>query len=276
MNEKFFLDQVSKRIETIKKSNQEIDFDMIYNIIYDEFIQESKKISTKPKKNQDLIYFFYKIIKKYECFFSFPPILQEPEHYEKDIFIACKKGEQKNVQWLVQNNKAVINEKAEQTQSDQLYYKYDTPLHVAALHGYLSIVQYLIIKAKADIEIKGAAQLTPLHYACEKGNLSIVEFLVSSGANIEAKDSRGRTPLQLGSKKGHLNVDKYLVSKGVDLEARDDEGRTSLHRAARLGHVNVVLYLLSKGADKYARTYSGKTPFDLTPKEYIQIKKILQ
>ena len=65
------------------------------------------------------------------------------------------------------------------------------PLHEAANHGFIEIVQYLLDKG-ALIDDRGGEHcggVTPLHDACCCGNLTVVELLVARGANLYAKDN---------------------------------------------------------------------------------------
>jgi len=62
-------------------------------------------------------------------------------------------------------------------------------LHVAALHGDLRVVEYLV-NQKADINAQsnGYPYGIPLHLAAENGHLSVVEYLFNQKADINAKD----------------------------------------------------------------------------------------
>jgi len=64
------------------------------------------------------------------------------------------------------------------------------PLHEAANHGFVEIVQYLLDKG-ALIDDRGGEHcggVTPLHDACCCGNVTVIELLVTRGANLFAKD----------------------------------------------------------------------------------------
>ena len=65
------------------------------------------------------------------------------------------------------------------------------PLHEAANHGFVDIVQCLLDKG-ALIDDRGGEHcggVTPLHDACSCGNIAVVELLVARGANLFAKDN---------------------------------------------------------------------------------------
>ena len=64
------------------------------------------------------------------------------------------------------------------------------PLHEAANHGYVEIVEYLLDKG-ATINDRGGDDcdgITPLHDAAANGKVDVVRLLVTRGANVHAKD----------------------------------------------------------------------------------------
>ena len=63
-----------------------------------------------------------------------------------------------------------------------------TPLHLAAINGHLSVVEYLV-NQKADINTKDKEYRTPLHYGAQNGHLSVVEYLVNHKADINEKNN---------------------------------------------------------------------------------------
>ena len=72
-----------------------------------------------------------------------------------------------------------------------------TPLHLAASHGHLSVVEYLV-NQKADINAINNDDWSPLHYAAINGHLNVVEYLVNQKANIKAKDNNVNFSILIG------------------------------------------------------------------------------
>ncbi|KAF3782618.1 putative E3 ubiquitin-protein ligase [Nymphaea thermarum] len=79
-----------------------------------------------------------------------------------------------------------------------------TALHMAALHGHVECVQFLLdlgasvskvtVEDGTTIDLIGAGS-TPLHYAACGGNAQCCQVLVSRGASLTAENANGWTPL---------------------------------------------------------------------------------
>lgn len=63
----------------------------------------------------------------------------------------------------------------------------DTFLHVAAKSGYARVVDYILEKAPAAVDINAlsAGGLTPLAYACRSGHCEIIVRLIGLGAEVD-------------------------------------------------------------------------------------------
>jgi ankyrin repeat protein len=70
-----------------------------------------------------------------------------------------------------------------------------TPLHVAAIYGYSSVVRVLF-KYGANVNAPAKNGTTPLHVAAICGNSSVVEVLLECGADVNVQAKNGTTPLQ--------------------------------------------------------------------------------
>jgi len=69
---------------------------------------------------------------------------------------------------------------------------------------------------------RGAAPFgrTTLHLAAMKGYLPIVQMLLEKGMDINARDNYGWTPLHLAAERGQQAVVKALLERGADVYAR--------------------------------------------------------
>lgn len=139
-----------------------------------------------------------------------------------------------------------------------------TPLHIAALKGYLDIVIYLVEEEDANIDAKNKDGSTPLHFASCTEHLDIVKYLSKKkGANIETKGKFGFTSLLFAVFQNQLKTVKYLVEEqNANIEATDEIGNLPLHFAASEGYFDIVKYLIDKkNAYIEAKNKRKFTPF---------------
>ena len=95
---------------------------------------------------------------------------------------------------------------------------FGTWLHVAAKHGQMEIVKYLLdigmdVNAKGDL--LGGNALTSAAFG---GNLEIVKFLYCQGAELDVSRSESN-PLFCAIPDGHVEIAKFLIDAGIDLSA---------------------------------------------------------
>ena len=137
--------------------------------------------------------------------------------------------------------------------SCQMNLEEDTPLHVAALHGSVSLVKYLLsLNTKLPPDILLAASES-IQYS-DKAEL--IRYLVQEGATVSAVTTEGDTPIHLLLEERHgisdeeydrLECVKILTGAGCNPHIRNGAGETSLHVAARYGSKAILEFLLSQG-----------------------------
>lgn len=64
----------------------------------------------------------------------------------------------------------------------------DTPLLCGCWHGYRRVVECLA-QARCHLQVANKEGETALHVAAVRGNFSIVQFLVENGVNLNATDN---------------------------------------------------------------------------------------
>ena len=134
-----------------------------------------------------------------------------------------------------------------------------TPLHVAAGKGHLSICGFIIknVANKNPECIKGK---TPLHCAAENGHLSVCHLLIKNSEDKNPKDIAGMTPLHWAATHGHLQVCKLIMKKVTNKNPTDNVGFTPLHSAAMCGHFSICKFFIEKLDDNSPEDFMGRTP----------------
>jgi len=131
----------------------------------------------------------------------------------------------------------------------------DTPfgtwLHMAAAHGKMHIVQWLVSHGM-DVNVRGATiEGRPLDEAASNAHVDIVKFLIHSGATLDVSDSV-RNPLFSaivgGLSDSHTAVAKLLIEAGIDTTIRypNLNNMDALEYATEWGRSNIVALLKAK------------------------------
>ena len=137
------------------------------------------------------------------------------------------------------------------------------PLHVAAEHGCLEVVEFLISK-NCDVDAGDNAGVKPLHLAAIGNHIEVAKALFAAGANPNLDDKIGDTPLHWAATKGHVGMLELLILKRAKVDAVNKAGWTPLLRAAYNGREEAVGVLVKYGAKLVARTpKEGNTPLHL-------------
>ncbi|XP_076231273.1 uncharacterized protein LOC143177275 isoform X3 [Calliopsis andreniformis] len=133
-----------------------------------------------------------------------------------------------------------------------------TPLNLAARHGYADVVRVLLA-AGACADHADCDGWTALRAAAWGGHTQVVEMLLKHGALVDCADWDQRTALRAAAWGGHEDIVKALLQHGADVNRTDDEGRTALIAAAYMGHSEIVEHLLDFGAEINHADSDGRT-----------------
>ncbi|XP_014207713.1 ankyrin-3-like [Copidosoma floridanum] len=128
----------------------------------------------------------------------------------------------------------------------------ESPLHIAAYHGSLDVLELLLSQRDLDVNQVDCSGNTVLHSATAclpvvNDNTRVLEALINAGANVNAANNEGWTPLLYARK---LNEVKLLLDRGANVNATSNSGQTALHQAV-VNHagVEVIRGLLVAGCD---------------------------
>lgn len=134
---------------------------------------------------------------------------------------------------------------------DDVNFRKDTALHIAAAKRILGILELLLTHAHRSPGLKNEELETPLSIAAAGGAEQIVAQLLAKSSEVEiinSKDIFGQTALHLAAKCGSVGiVEQLLLLKGIESMHLDTDRFLPVHRAAANGHAEIVSLLLGTG-----------------------------
>lgn len=158
-----------------------------------------------------------------------------------------------------------------------------TPLHLAAKHGQVELVQALLTRG-ADVHARRVDGRTPLMCAARRvrsENSEIAEVLLDYGSNLEAMDVLYKTPLMHAILRNNHNIIDIFLRRGANLMARTLVGSTPLHFACRNNDAQyksltiLLRFLCERGQDVNTRDDLGNPPLfcavSFCPGKYVQL-----
>jgi len=129
------------------------------------------------------------------------------------------------------------------------------PLYYAAMCGNHDLLSYFLQYAGEDSSVVGDKKLTPLHSAAMGGYLENIKSLVDLGANVTVETDSGQTPLHIVAKYGYEDCVEFLQRKAPHtVKYRDVNGYTPMNLAAFGKHLESFQILLkqeSGGVDRW-------------------------
>lgn len=139
-----------------------------------------------------------------------------------------------------------------------------TPLHLAAMHNDVNLIQALIKQGMDPNIVNQKNRETPLMRAAILGANQAIKMLLKSEAQIDKKDHNGNTALIWAvSSKDYPETVKLLLQKGAYVDEKNNSGLTALMLASNLGLVESAKTLLANGADPNLVDNKGQSAFAL-------------
>lgn len=162
----------------------------------------------------------------------------EEKALAKKIRTAIKSGNVQEAKRLIDENPDCIN----------MMTPFGTWLHVAAAHGQLEILKFLIERGADVNKCGGIAGGGALHIAASEGHLEIVKYLLSCGAFLDVSEPE-KNPLFGAIHQGHTKIAKLLIESGIDTKAqytgKSMKGMDAMAFAVEWGRQEIAAFLAS-------------------------------
>ena len=138
-----------------------------------------------------------------------------------------------------------------------------TALNNAAQFGHLECVR-ILIEYRANIESPEMAT-TPVHSAAYGGRVKVLDFLLTKfPASLNMLDSKREVPLYPATIQGHTACVQLLLRNGANVNLTvSDQGETLVHIAVKENREQVLRALLEHKANPDEAMKNGKTPLML-------------
>jgi hypothetical protein len=187
------------------------------------------------------------------------------------LYHAAEKGDLEVFQFVFHNAK-VKNPKMQRYSCLK-----NTPFHVAAENGNLSICQLIIPYLKGGKNPRShSLGRTPLELAANNGHFEVCKLIMSKIKIKNPENMAKQTPLHYASKNGHFDICEMIVSKIKDKSPKDHFGKTPLHYAAEKGHFSICELLMKNVEDKNPKGRMGMTPLHYAAKNgFVAICKLI-
>ena len=121
-----------------------------------------------------------------------------------------------------------------------------TPLHHAAMRGYIKVVEFLLGQDNIDINSRDKQGSTALHIAATYRNVMITQMLLEGNASVRIQDKQRQTPLHRAAQEGDSQIIRLMLEhldaedKERAIREEDSDGNTPLTLAVQAGNCEAV------------------------------------
>lgn len=141
-----------------------------------------------------------------------------------------------------------IEELLEKGMDPNLHVGGEPLLIIATKRGDLELVK-LLIKYKANTDIKIMSVTTPFFIALQDGKMEIAKELYENGADIENPDGDGTSDLMYFADEENFQAVKFLLSCGADINFEDKYGYSALSLVVKNERLEMAEFLIENGAE---------------------------
>jgi ankyrin repeat protein len=136
-----------------------------------------------------------------------------------------------------------------------------TALAHAAYRNDLAMLELLLIKGEAEVNIANDYGATALYMAAGNADAELILRLLRAGADPNIGLLSGETPLMVTANRSKLEAARLLLEHSADPNARETRGgQTALMWAVAEHHPNIVNLLIEHKADVNTPSNTGFTP----------------
>ena len=158
---------------------------------------------------------------------------------------AAENGTVAVLKLLVESNSAKKDAETKGNYVDVVSNTGFTALIIAAAHGHIDALKYLLTEAKADVNAMHETHVTPLMYAAASGHIEAMKLLLDVGkVDLNELHTNGGSALLEASTGGQGEAMKFLLERGAKPDLVDLDGVTPLHAVTSKGDYNGTVALL--------------------------------
>ena len=150
-----------------------------------------------------------------------------------------------------------------------------TALMIASKHG-LATTTSLLLNSGVQVDLQDIVGNTALILACCAEKVEIVELLLNHNAQVDVQANSGLTALMIASEKKDYNIAEQLLHHGAQVNVQDNSGKSALMIASMYGVENVAKLLLFNGAQVDLQDQEGQTALMLACREEVVEEKFMK
>ena len=179
---------------------------------------------------------------RYTHFNVFKTLLEHCDTLPAEVLLAAAEGGDVEIMKLIATKVHDLNVESKDNVST---------IHIACLHGYKNLVQYLFNRANDSVLLKDSKGRSILHYAVIGGNKRVLKFLLSNmetyDTDLLVRTKTGTTLLHTACECGWLNIVKHICKLYPSMMLSVDcDGLLPVDCAVIYGHVDCFNFLKSQ------------------------------
>ncbi|VDM16254.1 unnamed protein product [Hydatigera taeniaeformis] len=138
--------------------------------------------------------------------------------------------------------------------------------HLAALHGNVPLLCFLLENDIIEMEARNALNQTPLFFAVLSSSIETVRLFLEAGASFDVADANGETVVHISAKVNNLDITEFISTVGTNLNCVNAMGESALHVACRLNNLSSVIALSAAGVNPNTISNDQLSPLHLAAK----------